>query len=633
MPPKATTTAPPIDVDSYLKGASKNAREDEVGDGPEGNWEVAYVYAFIDRFTDLRKVEYGSPIKSVFDLEQALIASSPPSKIQRKAALAAGTNNGTNNGTNDASNGNGQARHHSSASSLSSLSDDEEAAPAAPMPANPTIPVNPPILPTDAPVPPSSDTLVAIIECFKSNLASVAEMNDYHGRKTWLTWLINFVGKRLADKFFGGFRWPSNYLRTRGLKPGQEEEKMFWLLRWEDKIHLFRQMVDYQLTNSPIIREKVQQGYDLGHQRNALRTQNLNPLIVEPLGPTLSKRHVFHIDESARLYSSSSIPAKSTNTVPPANCGWAALTSTTPGYKAFLLSLPEPAPPPGTKKAPAPAGQKRTKGPKPGSKEDPKRAERLMRSKLEQGLEKLAKYDEAVAEIDVKERRVAARRADSDARLARTISRTVNSTSSTRSTRQKPKAVSYANDGLGDDEEIDELEEDDELDEDDATMGRGKRRKTAAAGLANEDDWETSSVASGSTSGRRASARSATRMAPLIPGERRSSRVQSRLKEEGYELGSDEVDELEDDGHDDDERAAADDAKEDEEVVKGDDAKEDEEVAKADDVKEDEAGKSAEENGHDAENAAKPDGEAEAKEASETNGKDKMDVDSAEAFF
>ena len=47
MPPKATTaststsTQPAVDVASHLQGASKNAKESEVGDGPEGNWEVA----------------------------------------------------------------------------------------------------------------------------------------------------------------------------------------------------------------------------------------------------------------------------------------------------------------------------------------------------------------------------------------------------------------------------------------------------------------------------------------------------------------------------------------------------------------------------------------------------------------
>lgn len=47
MPPKATTaststsTQPAVDVASRLQGASKNAKESEVGDGPEGNWEVA----------------------------------------------------------------------------------------------------------------------------------------------------------------------------------------------------------------------------------------------------------------------------------------------------------------------------------------------------------------------------------------------------------------------------------------------------------------------------------------------------------------------------------------------------------------------------------------------------------------
>ena len=131
-----------------------------------------------------------------------------------------------------------------------------------------------------------------------------------------------------------------------------------------------------------------------GHQRNALRTQALNPLIVEPLGTTLTKRQVYHIDETPRLYSASSIPAKNTNSAG-SSSNWATIASTSPGYKAFLLSLPEPAPAPGKKGAPGVKEPvKRTKGPKPGSKEDPKREERLIRAKLENGLEKMSKYEE-----------------------------------------------------------------------------------------------------------------------------------------------------------------------------------------------------------------------------------------------
>lgn len=40
----------------------------------------------------------------------------------------------------------------------------------------------------------------------------------------------------MNSSVWNGFRWEGNLLRTRGLKPGQEQEKMFWLLRWEDKV-------------------------------------------------------------------------------------------------------------------------------------------------------------------------------------------------------------------------------------------------------------------------------------------------------------------------------------------------------------------------------------------------------------
>ena len=161
------------------------------------------------------------------------------------AATNKNGNDGNGNGNHGGGGGGGGAPQ-SSASSLSSLSDDEDTPPYTPMPSNPNIPVVPPVLPEDTPIPPASETLVAIIECFKQNLMAVTDLNDYHGKKTWLTWLINFVGKRMNSSVWNGFRWEGNLLRTRGLKPGQEQEKMFWLLRWEDKVSRKRRIESNQ---------------------------------------------------------------------------------------------------------------------------------------------------------------------------------------------------------------------------------------------------------------------------------------------------------------------------------------------------------------------------------------------------
>lgn len=143
-------------------------------------------------------------------------------------------------------NGNGKKRADSPADSLSSVTDsadedDDELAAArdAVMSAraDPVDPV-PPVLPEDTPVPPSSQIVRDILDVFIDNLSDLKELTDYHGKKTWFHFLINFVTNRFnADPYWrGGLRWQTNLLRTRGKKPGQENEKNFWLLRWEDKV-------------------------------------------------------------------------------------------------------------------------------------------------------------------------------------------------------------------------------------------------------------------------------------------------------------------------------------------------------------------------------------------------------------
>ncbi|GAA5911683.1 hypothetical protein JCM5296_005872 [Sporobolomyces johnsonii] len=491
-----------------MADASVDALEVEVADGPEANWEVAYVYAFLEKFTELREVSYHSNFKNVFDLEQALLDSSPPVKLQRKAAIAA------------KSNGNGK-RADSPASSLSSLTDDEDES-ASSMPSNPPIPAVPPPLPADTPVPPASELLVTIIEEFKSNLSTVPDLNDYHGKKSWLTWLINFVGKRFtADQFRGGFRWETNLLRTRGLKPGQEDEKMFWLLRWEDKIHLLRQLVDFQLTSSAKIRDAIKTEYDLGQQRNAQRTSATNSLVLEPLGrlsSSFGKRTLYHLDETPRLYASGNLYK--------ASSPWTCVASTTEGYKAYTVQLAEP----------VQKGKKGGKGPfemakgkaKAGSKDDPKREERLVRAKLEKELEAVVEYDEAMAKINTQRLRVTERLANRDARVARTLSRLGGGTT-TRSTRLRNR-VNYANDGMGDDDDDD----DDAGDEGSEAAGRAgrKRRRTDDAyddeGGAEDDDG--ASVAS--SSAKRRSTRTSATAAFVVPPERVSSRLRMKQTQE-----------------------------------------------------------------------------------------------------
>ncbi|GAA5824094.1 hypothetical protein JCM10212_001561 [Sporobolomyces blumeae] len=632
MPPKITPASTkqggggPVDVSGYLADASADAIEPEVAQGPQGNWEVAYVYAFITKFTDLHQTDYHSSLRNVFDLEDALLKSSPgfESIDERPASngvksmeengngVAAkgevkGEREGTDGDQGEAETTNGNGGAGSPPSSLSSLSDDEDsttatshrvapAVPVVPLPPNPRISAVPPPVDPGKRVPPESDLLVQIIEAFRDNLGSVPDLNDYHGRKTWLTWMINFVQRRLSAPYRGGFRWETNLVRTRGLKPSQEVEAVFWNLRWEDKIHLLRQMVDFQLTSAIKIREMIKDSYDLGQQRNALRSPLTNPLIVDSLGSTVSRRHVFHLDSSPRLYCTSVVGPKtstSTSSASSVGPGWATLSNSSRGYKAFLLTLAEPsyavpggvgyvapsATDPFTAAAAAKGGAgaqgpkrgggrgSKGKGPKAGSKDDPLRDERAVRAQLEQALPALAKYEEAMNDISIKQRRVAARYADRDEKMARQLSR-VGSAPSTRSSRRTAARTvgSYANDGVGlggppggggdGEEEVDELAEDDD-DEMDQNGAASKRRKL------DRDDWDASSVASGSTRGG-GGARSKKPLPPSIPGERRSRRVQSRRstgtadevggEDEGHDQLDDDVDADEGvgqrDGHD-----------------------------------------------------------------------------------
>lgn len=105
------------------------------------------------------------------------------------------------------------------------------------VPSPPIDPVPPP-LPIETESPPHSDLLKTIIETFIENLRPIKELSEYHGKKTWFHFLINFVSYRFnADPLYrGGFRWETNLLRTRGLKPGQEKEDKWWKLRWQDKV-------------------------------------------------------------------------------------------------------------------------------------------------------------------------------------------------------------------------------------------------------------------------------------------------------------------------------------------------------------------------------------------------------------
>lgn len=107
--------------------------------------------------------------------------------------------------------------------------------------------------------------------------------------------------------------------------------------------------MDYLLTYSPTVRAAIDLHYDMyapslsrlilftdmrlhsGKQRVSKRDPLVNPLIVDPIGRTIDKLDIFHLDASARLYASGN-PWKKKGT-------WYTLTSTRAEYESFVNGL------------------------------------------------------------------------------------------------------------------------------------------------------------------------------------------------------------------------------------------------------------------------------------------------------
>lgn len=62
------------------------------------------------------------------------------------------------------------------------------------------------------------------------------------------------------------------------------------------KAHLLRLMVDKILTDSPTVRDQINEHYNLGSQKTAKRTADKNPLVIEKLGNDKLKRHWWQLD-------------------------------------------------------------------------------------------------------------------------------------------------------------------------------------------------------------------------------------------------------------------------------------------------------------------------------------------------
>ncbi|KAK4052549.1 hypothetical protein OIO90_004317 [Microbotryomycetes sp. JL221] len=190
-------------------------------------------------------------------------------------------------------------------------------------------------------LPTKSLLLIEIIKSFERYLY-LPEFEQSHGRRDWFSWLVRFVNKRLNSFGKGGFYWQHNLLKRVGVKSGSEREQEFWLLSWQDKIHLLRQMVDFQLTNVKPIRKIIDEAYDIGKQRVTKRGDS-NELIIDSLGK-IDSRTIWKIDDSPRIYASTD-PYLSSDVRDVENSiefEWQTISTTLEGYKQIIKNLPEP---------------------------------------------------------------------------------------------------------------------------------------------------------------------------------------------------------------------------------------------------------------------------------------------------
>ncbi|KAM0789107.1 hypothetical protein ACM66B_003162 [Microbotryomycetes sp. NB124-2] len=367
---------------------SATLRADQTGqDAPLENWEVAYIYGYLTRFTEWRTLDGSLPDVSV--LEQELVNSSPPegSRLIKTPPPPRGPNNhyimpwqlDENDevfamGLTTTINAPTIAGENEEEMRLPPLPVDaavatvdgdanggtDSAGPGTPggddggdglmQPSDQNLPTWSTLswgklteqdLAAEGGIPPSSPLLVEIIKSLEKFLY-LPEFEQSHGRRDWFSWLVRFTNKRLYSWGRGGFRWTHNLLKRVGVKSGSEREQEFWLLRWEDKVHLIRQMIDFTLMNVKHVRKTIDDSYDSGRQRVSRRGDNSNELAVECLGQ-VDDSWIWKIDDSPRLYRSSNPFASSDiRDLNAPEFEWTAAATTVEGYKNFLESLPEP---------------------------------------------------------------------------------------------------------------------------------------------------------------------------------------------------------------------------------------------------------------------------------------------------
>ncbi|KAH8930196.1 hypothetical protein BT69DRAFT_1292047 [Atractiella rhizophila] len=76
----------------------------------------------------------------------------------------------------------------------------------------------------------------------------------------------------------------------------------FWNLKWDDCIHLMRLLVDWGLSMNPDIKNTIAECYNLGPQKATRRDITRNRLVVDRLGTDKDRRVYIQVDDSPRVY-------------------------------------------------------------------------------------------------------------------------------------------------------------------------------------------------------------------------------------------------------------------------------------------------------------------------------------------
>ncbi|SCZ98285.1 BZ3500_MvSof-1268-A1-R1_Chr7-1g09083 [Microbotryum saponariae] len=262
---------------------------------PADSWRVAYIYAYLVKFTDLYPSATPTKKSLLLDIksfEDALLASSPPSTSSLRRDPRTGLLQSDYRPASTIH----RATWLPSEITQAEYEYDQLVAQAQ------LDNLPPPPYPTTGPLstesyeiaaPPKSALLIEIMQSFYDIMGYFPEFYNPKDRKGWFAWCVRFVNTRLGSgPLKGGIGWEVNLMRSVrrkwertytswrvsaviddvwgvggayrrvGVKIGREDEGNFWRLKWEEKVHVIQHIIDYLLTYGKAVRREIKVAYD-----------------------------------------------------------------------------------------------------------------------------------------------------------------------------------------------------------------------------------------------------------------------------------------------------------------------------------------------------------------------------------